>query len=40
MVNDAMQKRYEDELKVIIDQWSKFHIGLDVHLSKKVFNFI
>ena len=28
-------KRYEDDLRVILDQWSKLHLGLDVLSNQK-----
>ena len=29
-------KRYEDDLRVIFDQWSKLHIGLDALCNQKI----
>ena len=29
-------KRYEDNLRVIFDQWSKLHLGLDALSNKKI----
>ena len=31
-------KRYEDNLRVIIDQWPKLHLGLDVLSNQKIVN--
>ena len=39
MVNDSLLnfgKRYEDGLRVIFDQWPKFHLGLDALSNKKI----
>ena len=34
-------KRYEDDLRVIFDQWQKLHLGLDVlHCKKFVCHFL
>ena len=30
-------KRYEDDLRVIFDQWPKLHLGLDARSNQKVF---
>ena len=38
MVNGTLLnfgKRYEDNLRVIFDQWSKLHLGLDVLTAKQ-----
>ncbi len=29
-------KRYEDDLRVIFDQWPKLHLGLDVLSNQKI----
>ena len=29
-------KRYEDDLRVIFDQWQKLHLGLDVLSNQKI----
>ena len=39
MVNDTLLnfgKRYEDELRVIFDQWPKLHLGLDALNNQKI----
>ena len=39
MVNGTLLnfgKRYEDDLRVIFDQWQKFHIGLDAVGNQKI----
>ena len=39
MVNGTLLnfgKRYEDDLKVIFDQWPKLHIGLDAPSNQKI----
>ena len=39
MVNGTLLnfgKRYEDELRVIFDQWPKLHLGLDALSNKKI----
>ena len=39
MVNDTVLnfgKRYEDNLKVIFDQWPKLHLGLDALSNQKI----
>ena len=39
MVNDTLLnfgKRYEDDLRVIFDQWQKLHIGLDALSNQKI----
>ena len=39
MVNGTLLnfgKRYEDDLKVIFDQWPKLHIGLDALSNQKI----
>ena len=39
MVNDTVLnfgKRYEDNLKVISDQWPKLHLGLDALSNQKI----
>ena len=39
MVNGTLLnfgKRYEDNLRVIFDQWSKLHLGLDVLSNQKI----
>ena len=33
-------KRYEDNLRVIFDQWSKLHLGLDALCNQKILNCI
>ena len=38
MINGTLLKfgtRYEDELRVIFDQWSKLHLGLDFGCAKQ-----
>ena len=40
MVNGTLLnfgKRYEDDLRVILDQWSKLHLGLDALSNQKIF---
>ena len=32
-------KRYDDNFRVIFDQWAKLHLVLDVKLFKKIVNF-
>jgi hypothetical protein len=29
-------KRYEDDLRVIFDQWQKLHLGLDALSNQKI----
>ena len=39
MVNGTLLnfgKRYEDDLRVIFDQWQKFHLGLDALSNQKI----
>ena len=39
MVNGTLLnfgKRYEDDLRVIFDQWPKLHLGLDVLSNQKI----
>ena len=39
MVNGTLLnfgKRYEDDLRVIFDQWPKFHFGLDALSNQKI----
>ena len=39
MVNGTLLnfgKRYEDNVRVIFDQWPKLHLGLDVLSNKKI----
>ena len=39
MVNGTLLnfgKRYEDDLRVIFDQWPKLHLGLDVLSNQKL----
>ena len=39
MVNGTLLnfgKRYEDDLRVIFDQWSKLHLGLDALSNQKI----
>ena len=39
MVNGTLLnfgKRYEDDLRVIFDQWQKLHFGLDVLSKQKI----
>ena len=39
MVNGTLLnfgKRYEDDLRVIFDQWQKLHLGLDVLSNQKI----
>ena len=39
MVNGTLLnfgKRYKDDLKVIFDQWPKFHLGLDALRNQKI----
>ena len=31
-------KRYEDNLRVIFDQWPKLHLGLDALSNQKILN--
>ena len=31
-------KRYEDDLRVIFDQWPKLHLGLDAISNQKILN--
>ena len=31
-------KRYEDNLRVIFDQWPKLHLGLDALSNEKILN--
>ena len=31
-------KRYEDDLRVIFDQWPKLHLGLDALSDQKILN--
>ena len=31
-------KRYEDDLRVILDQWLKLHLGLDALSNQKILN--
>jgi hypothetical protein len=31
-------KRYKDDLRVIFDQWTKLHLGLDVPSNQKILN--
>ena len=41
MVNGTLLnfgKRYEDDLRVIFDQWSKLPLGLDALSSQKILN--
>ena len=41
MVNDTMLnfgKRYEDDLRVIFDQWLKLHLGLDALSNQNILN--
>ena len=41
MVNGTLLnfgKKYEDDLRVIFDQWSKLHLGLDALSNQKIFN--
>ena len=41
MVNGTLLnfgKRYEDNLRVIFDQWPKLHLGLDALSNQKIFN--
>ena len=41
MVNGTLLnfvKRYEDDLRVIFDQWPKFHLGLDALSNQKILN--
>jgi hypothetical protein len=41
MVNDTMlnfDKRYEDDLRVIFDEWPKLHLGLDALSNQKILN--
>ena len=38
MVNGTLLnfgKKYEDDLRIIFDQWQKLHLGLDVLSNKK-----
>ena len=39
MVNGTLLnfgKRYEDDLRVIFDQWPKLHLGLDALINQKI----
>ena len=39
MVNDTLLnfgKRYEDDLRVILDQWPKLHLSLDALSNQKI----
>ena len=41
MVNGTLLnfgKRYEDDLRVIFDQWPKSHLGLDALSNQKILN--
>ena len=41
MVNGTLLnfgKRYEDNLRVIFDQWLKLHLGLDALSNQKILN--
>ena len=41
MVNGTLLnfgKRYEDNLRVIFDQWPKLHLGLDALSNQKILN--
>ena len=41
MVNGTLlnfSKRYEDELRVIFDQWPKLYLGLDALSDQKILN--
>ena len=41
IVNDSLLnfgKRYEDDLRVIFDQWPKLHLGLDALSNQKILN--
>ena len=41
MVNGTLLnfgKRYEDDLRVIFDQWQKLHLGLDALSIQKILN--
>ena len=41
MVNDTLLnfgKRYQDDLRVIFDQWPKLHLGLDAKNNQKILN--
>jgi hypothetical protein len=41
MVNDTLLnfgKRYQDDLRVIFDQWPKLHKGLDALSNLKILN--
>ena len=43
MVNGTLLnfgKRYEDNLRVIFDQWPKLHLGLDALSNKKILNVV
>ena len=33
-------KRYEDDIRVIFDQWPKLHLGLDGLSNQKILNFV
>ena len=33
-------KKYEDDLRVVFDQWPKLNLGLHVQLDQKIFNCI
>ena len=41
MVNGTLLnfgKKYEDDLRVIFDQWAKLHLGLDALSNQKTLN--
>ena len=41
MVNGTLLnfgKRYEDDLRVIFDQWPKLHLGMDALSNQKILN--
>ena len=43
MVNDTLLnfgKRYDDDLRVIFDQWPKLHLGLDELSNQKILKVI
>ena len=43
MVNGTLLnfgKRYDDNLRVIFDQWLKLHLGLDALNNQKILNVI
>ena len=43
IANDTLLKfgkRYEDNLRVIFDQWPKLHLGLDVLSNQKILDVI